>query len=121
MGSVGHTQRRSADATRQPISGQDAIELGCGTGYVSAWMVRRSAGFTAVDNSSNQLATCRRLRAGHGLSFKTLYCNAESLPFTDEHFNFAISEYSAAIWADPHRWIPDAHHLLRPGRRLVLL
>ena len=84
-------------------------------------MARRGAGFTAVDNSSNQLATCRRLRAGHGLSSKTLCCNAESLPFTDEHFDFAISEYSAAIWADPHRWIPDAHHLLRPGRRLVLL
>ena len=35
------------------LSGQDAIELCCGTGYVSAWMVRRGAGVTAVDNSSN--------------------------------------------------------------------
>lgn len=25
------------------IAGQDAVELGCGTGYVSAWLARRGA------------------------------------------------------------------------------
>ena len=84
-------------------------------------MVQRGAGVTAVDNSSNQLVTCRCLQAEHGLSFRTLHCNAESLPFTDKRFDFAISEYGAAIWADPQRWIPEAHRLLRPGGRLVFL
>ncbi len=103
------------------LSGQHAIELGCGTGYVSAWMVRRGAEVTAVDNSANQLATCRRLQAEHGLAFQTLHGNAETLPFADATFDFAISEYGAAIWADPYRWIPEAHRLLRPGGRLVFL
>jgi 16S rRNA G1207 methylase RsmC len=26
------------------MTGMDAIELGCGTGYVSAWMARRGRG-----------------------------------------------------------------------------
>jgi len=32
-----------------------------------------------------------------------------------------ISEYGAAIWADPYRWIPEAARLLRPGGELVFL
>ena len=39
----------------------------------------------------------------------------------DESFDFAISEYGAAIWADPYQWIPEAHRLLRPGGTLVFL
>ena len=47
--------------------GLDAIELGCGTGYISAWMVRRGARVTALDVSEAQLATARRLAAEHGV------------------------------------------------------
>ena len=32
-----------------------------------------------------------------------------------------VSEYGAAIWADPHRWLPEAARLLRPGGELVFL
>ena len=36
-------------------------------------------------------------------------------------FDLAVSEYGAAIWCDPYRWIPEAARLLRPGGRLVFL
>ena len=36
-------------------------------------------------------------------------------------FDLVISEYGAAIWADPYRWIPEAARLLRPGGELVFL
>jgi hypothetical protein len=49
------------------MHGQRAIELGCGTGYVSAWIRRRGATVYAIDNSDAQLATARRLSAQHGL------------------------------------------------------
>ena len=49
------------------MTGLDAIELGCGTAYVSAWMARRGARVTGIDNSANQLATARRLAAEHGV------------------------------------------------------
>jgi hypothetical protein len=32
-----------------------------------------------------------------------------------------ISEYGAAIWADPYAWIPEASRLLRSGGELVFL
>lgn len=31
------------------LGGQDAIELGCGTAYVSAWMARRGAHVVGID------------------------------------------------------------------------
>lgn len=105
----------------EDMAGLDAVELGCGTAYVSAWMSRRGAKVTGIDNSANQLATARALAAHHDLSITLVHGNAEETPFPDESFDFAISEYGAAIWCDPYRWIPEAHRILRPGGRLVFL
>jgi SAM-dependent methyltransferase len=103
------------------VDGGDAIELGCGTAYVSAWMARRGARVVAIDNSPQQLETARRLQAEHGLDFPLLLGNAEQVPLPDASFDFAISEYGVAVWADPYRWVPEAARLLRSGGRLVFL
>jgi SAM-dependent methyltransferase len=103
------------------LDGKDAIELGCGTGYVSAWMTRRGARVVGIDNSPRQLETAARLQREHGLEFPLLLGNAERVPYPDASFDFAISEYGAALWADPSAWVPEAARLLRPGGRLVIL
>ena len=103
------------------LNGQDAIELGCGTAYVSAWMARRGARVVGIDSSQAQLATARRLQQRHGLEFPVLHGNAEAVPYPAGSFDFAISEYGACLWADPQRWIPEAARLLRPGGTLVFL
>ena len=103
------------------MSGMRAIELGCGTGYVSAWMARRGASVVGIDISEKQLATARRLAGEHGVDLVLHHGNAEDVPEPDGSFDFAISEYGAAIWCDPTRWLPEAARLLRPGGRLVFL
>jgi SAM-dependent methyltransferase len=103
------------------LAGLDAIELGCGTGYVSAWMARRGARAVGIDNSPAQLETATRLQREHGLDFPLLLGNAERVPYPDASFDFAISEYGAALWADPDAWVPEAARLLRPGGRLHIL
>lgn len=103
------------------MTGMRAIELGCGTGYVSAWMTRRGARCVGIDNSARQLATAQRLAKEHGLDLALIHGNAETVPFPDETFDFAISEYGAAIWADPYVWVPEAWRLLRPGGMLVFI
>lgn len=99
----------------------EAIELGCGTGYVSSWMVRRGAEVVGIDNSAKQLETAKRLMGEHGVSITWLHGNAEAVPYPDASFDFAISEYGAAIWCDPNIWIPEAFRLLRPNGELVFL
>jgi len=103
------------------LAGQHTIELGCGTGYVSAWLARRGAHPVGIDNSEQQLATARRLQAQHGIDFPLVHGNAETLPFPDASFDLAISEYGASIWADPRKWVPEAARVLRPGGRLIFL
>jgi len=103
------------------MTGLLAVELGCGTAYVSAWMARRGARVVGVDNSSGQLATARRLVAASGLDVSLVHGDAEAVPCPDGVFDFAISEYGAAIWCDPLVWVPEAHRLLRPGGTLMML
>ncbi len=103
------------------LAGQDVIELGCGTAYVSSWIARRGARVVGIDNSEAQLETARRLQREHGLDFPLIHGNAEDVPYPDRSFDFAISEYGACLWADPTRWVPEAARLLRPGGRLHFL
>lgn len=103
------------------MAGMDAIELGCGTAYVASWMARRGANVTGIDVSEHQLATAGRLSAEHDIDLTLVHGNAETVDCPDESFDFAISEYGAALWCDPYVWIPEAYRLLRPGGELVFL
>jgi SAM-dependent methyltransferase len=103
------------------LDGVEAIELGCGTGYVSAWLARRGARPVGIDNSEAQLATAKALQAEHGIEYPLLHGNAEQVPYPDASFDLAISEYGASIWCDPYLWIPEAARLLRPGGELIFL
>ena len=103
------------------VAGLDVVELGCGTAYLSAWLARRGARPVGVDPTPAQLATARRCQQELGPPFPLVEAPAERVPLPDAAFDLAVSEYGASVWADPHRWIPEAARLLRPGGRLVFL
>jgi SAM-dependent methyltransferase len=75
----------------EETEGLDVLELGCGTGYVSAWLARRGARPIGIDNSSAQLANARRFQREFGPAFPILQGDAERLPFPDDSFDLAIS------------------------------
>lgn len=103
------------------LDGKRAIELGCGTAYVSAWLARRGASAVGIDNSARQLETAKRLSQQHDIAIEFIHGNAETVPLPDASFDFAISEYGAALWCDPRVWIPEAHRLLKPSGELSFL
>jgi SAM-dependent methyltransferase len=103
------------------VSGLDVVELGCGTGYVSAWLSRRGARAIGIDNSREQLKSAVAFQKEFMVSFPLIHANAEEVPLPDASFDLAISEYGASIWCDPYRWIPEASRLLRPGGQLIFL
>src|SRR5262245_41884725 len=111
----------SSLGTLGDVAGLDVVGLGCGTAYVSAWLARQGARPVGVDPTPAQLETARRMQEESGLQFPLVEAGAEDVPLPDEGFDLAVSEYGASIWADPHRWIPEAYRLLRPGGRLWFL
>ena len=103
------------------VHGLDVLELACGTAYFSAWLARAGARSVAVDFSSEQLATARRVQGRLGPAFPLIQGDAERVPLADGRFDLVVSEHGAAAWCDPERWLPEAARLLRPGGRLVFL
>ena len=103
------------------VDGLDAIELGCGTAYWSAWLARLGARPVGIDISERQLETAAMLQSEHELEFPLIHASAENVPLPDESFDFAFSEYGAAIWCEPQAWLAEAYRLLRPGGRLIFL
>ena len=103
------------------LDGARTLELGCGTAYVSAWLARRGARPVGVDPTPGQLRIARQFQDEYALWFPLVRAAVERVPLRDAAFDVIISEYGAAIWADPYRWIPEAARLLRPGGELVFL
>ena len=103
------------------VDGKDVVELGCGTGYVSAWLARRGARPIGVDVTPAQLETARAMQLEFGLEFPLIEADAAESGLPDASADLVVSEYGASIWVDPYRWIPEAARLLRPGGELVFL
>jgi SAM-dependent methyltransferase len=101
--------------------GDDALELGCGTGAVSASLAKQGMRPVAVDFALAQLRTAESLQQDFSIQFPLIRANAEEIPFDNESFDLAVSDYGASLWCDPRRWLPEAHRLLRPEGRLVFI
>lgn len=103
------------------VEGKDVLELGCGTGYVSSWIVRRGGKAIGLDPTWAQLQSAKSFQGEFEISFPLVAAAGEKAPFKNESFDVIISEYGASIWSDPYLWIPEAARLLRPGGELVFL
>lgn len=103
------------------LRGKDAVELGCGTAYFSAWLARVGMKPVGIDITPAQLQTARELQEVFDLTFPLVEGNAECTPFEDRSFDLVISEYGASIWCDPYKWVPEASRLLRHDGLLVFL
>lgn len=102
------------------LNGKYCLDVGCGTGYILKWMVDRGAIAIGLEPTDNQLTTAVHLSNHHQTSISLVQGFGEKLPFSNESFDFAISEYGAALWADPYQWIPEVSRVLKPNANLVI-
>jgi len=105
-------------AGRGPL---DALDLGCGTGFLSFELAGRGNRVTGIDFAPAMLAEARKKAAEHGAAIRFDEADAEQLPFAPASFDLAITRH--VLWTLPHpeaaidEWI----RVLRPGGRLVII
>ena len=115
------TPDKGLDLLPSEMTGLHALEIGCGTGYVSSWMAQKGANVTGIDPTAVQIETAREMSEKHNLKINFLEAYGENLPFEDASFDFAISEYGSSLWSDPYLWLPEASRVIRKGGKLVFL
>jgi ubiquinone/menaquinone biosynthesis C-methylase UbiE len=99
----------------------DALDAGCGTGFLSFELAARGHHVTGVDFAPAMLAEAGRKATERGVSVRFEEADAERLPFTSGCFDLVISRH--VLWTLPHpeaaieEWI----RVLRPGGRLVVV
>jgi len=99
----------------------DALDAGCGTGFLSLEMAVRGHRVSGIDFAPAMLAAARSKAASQRLSVHFEEGDAEQLPFPPGSFDLVISRH--VLWTLPHpeaaidEWI----RVLRPGGRLAIV
>src|SRR5438874_10853336 len=102
-------------------TGLEALDAGCGTGFLSFELAGRGHRVTGVDFAPAMIAEARRKAADRALAVRLEEADAEQLPFASASFDLVISRH--LLWTLPHpeaaidEWI----RVLRPGARLVVV
>lgn len=101
--------------------GLDALDIGCGTGFLSLELAQRGHRVTGIDFAPAMLALARRkaMEAGADIHFEE--ADAENLPLPPLSFDLVVTRH--VLWTLPHpeaaidEWI----RVLRPGGRLAVI
>jgi ubiquinone/menaquinone biosynthesis C-methylase UbiE len=99
------------------LRGRRVLEVGCGTGRLSAALAERAlAKIWAVDASPEMLAVARR-KAPRGVAFK--HARAEALPFKDGWFERAVAMLVVHVLDRPRAFAELRRVLAEDGRLAI--
>jgi len=120
------TLRRATLAAGNLGSGDDVLEVGCGTATLAIrarTLVGACARVTGVDVSASMLAQARRNADRAGVRVELTRGRAERLPLSDASFDVVL--LSLVLHSLPPdgvgRAIGEAHRVLRAGGRVVVV
>ena len=100
-------------ASAVDLRGQDVLEVGCGCGGGSSFIMKRHLprSFTALDQAKEAIEFCNRRYSIPGLSFS---CGkAESLPFEKDAFDVVINVESSHGYGSLDHFLKEVQRVLR--------
>lgn len=102
-------------------NGLDALDVGCGTGFLSLELAARGHRVTGIDFAPAmlELAQAKAQEAGAAVRFEE--ADAEQLPFAAASFDLVVTRH--VLWTLPHpeAAIDEWRRVLRPGGRLAII
>ena len=99
----------------------DALDVGCGTGFLSLELAGRNHRVTGIDFAPRMLEEARKKAVAQGIAVRFEEGDAEQLPFPAGSFDLVMTRH--VLWTLPHpeaaidEWI----RVLRPGGRLAAM
>ena len=100
----------------------DVADLGCGEGYLTLESARWARRVTAVDRSREVLARGKELAARRKLTNITWKRgDLENVPLPDRSVDLVLLSQALHHAAEPARALTEAHRILRPGGRVLVL
>ena len=92
------------------------LDVGCGSGRLTAALAEKGWSATGVDTSDASLAVAEGRSAA--VAWRWADMN-DPLPFADQSLDAVVSRLSLMIARDPAATLADERRLLRPGGRIV--
>jgi ubiquinone/menaquinone biosynthesis C-methylase UbiE len=105
--------------------GETVLEVGCGSGVLTRWLARRTAGrnrITGVDINPYLLREAKALVRQEGLEGAIEFRdgNAEALPFSDNSFDVVMS-VTVIEEADADRMLAEMVRVAKPNGRVAVI
>ena len=100
-------------------AGREVLDLGCGTGRHTAWLVEAGARVTALDFSAGMLAEARR-KVPSGRARFLVHDLHEPLPLPDASFDAVVSGLVLEHLRDLDAFFSEARRVLRPAGRAAV-
>ena len=99
----------------------DALDVGCGTGFLSLELAGRGHRVTGIDFAPQMLAEARKKPMAQGVAVRFEEGDAEQLPFAEGSFDLVMTRH--VLWTLPHpeQAIDEWIRVLRPGGRLAAM
>ncbi len=103
-------------------SGDDVLDIGCGTGRFTVPVAARVHSTTALDISSTMLEQARETAAEKGVAVDFVVGDMASLPFDNESFDVVISMLALmhVPREDRQSVFSEVARVLRPGGRMLI-
>src|SRR5690242_8093633 len=115
-------QRRVVVGALSLRPGERVLDIGSGPGFLACEMasaVGASGSVTGIDPSEAMISVAGRRQAPDHVTFRP--GDATDLPFADGEFDVVTSTQVYEYVADMPRALAEAHRVLRPGGRLLVL
>lgn len=97
----------------------DILEIACGTGRVTAHLVRsiKFDSFYATDLNPDMIEVAKG-KVKHD-KVRWMPANAMDLPFADRSFDLVVIQFGIMFFPDKQKGLNEAYRVLRPGGKIV--
>ena len=100
--------------------GDRVLDVGCGTGFATEGLLRRTDDVHGLDQSIHQMEKAFE-KFGKRDAVRFYRGDAERLPFRDDSFDAVWSSGSIEYWPTPVDALVEFRRVVRPGRQVLVV